>query len=193
MWELDSEESWVPKNDAFELWCWRRLLRIPWTARRCNQSILKEISPGCSLVGLIWKDPDAGKDRGQEEKGMTEDEMVAWHHWLNGHGFGWTPRVGDGQGGLACCDSWGRKESDMTEWLNWTEDWNIVGLQYCVNFYCTAKCFSYTHTHTHTHTHTYTCFKIFFSIMIYLMILSAGTSLLVQRMRICLPMKGTRV
>ena len=173
MWELDSEESWVPKNDAFELWCWRRLLRIPWTARRSNQYILKEISPGCSLVGLIlqlklpilwppdaeswliWKDPDAGKDRGQEEKGMTEDAMVAWHHRLNRHGFGWTPRVGDGQGGLACCHSWGRKESDMTERLNWTEDWSIFGLQYCVNFYCTAKCFSYTHTHTHTHTHTY--------------------------------------
>ena len=58
---------------------------------------------------------------GQEEKGTTEDEMVGWHHWLNGHGFGWTPRVGDGQEGLACCSSWGREESDMTEWLNWTE------------------------------------------------------------------------
>ena len=70
---------------------------------------------------LIWKDPDAGKDWGQEEKGMTEDEMVGWHHRLNRHGFGWTPGVGDGQGGLACCGSWGRKESDTTEWLNWTE------------------------------------------------------------------------
>ena len=70
---------------------------------------------------LIGKDPDAGKDWGQEENGMTEDEMVGWHHWLNGHGFGWTPGVGDGQGGLACCSSWGHKESDMTEWLNWTE------------------------------------------------------------------------
>ena len=70
---------------------------------------------------LIWKDPDAGKDWGQEEKGTTEDEMVGWHHWLNGHGFGWTPGVGDGQGGLACCSSWGYKESDMTERLNWTE------------------------------------------------------------------------
>ena len=70
---------------------------------------------------LIWKDPDAGKDSGQEEKGMTEDEMVGWHHWLCGHGFGWTPGVGDGQGGLACCGSWGGKESDTTEWLNWTE------------------------------------------------------------------------
>ena len=70
---------------------------------------------------VIGKDPDAGKDWGQEEKGMTEDEMVGWHHRLNGHGFGWTPGVGDGQGGLVCCSSWGCKESDTTEWLNWTE------------------------------------------------------------------------
>ena len=71
---------------------------------------------------LIWKDPDAGKDWGQEEKGTTEDEMVGWHHWLNGHGFGWTLGVGDGQGGLACCGSWGRKESDTTERLDWLAD-----------------------------------------------------------------------
>ena len=64
---------------------------------------------------LFGKDPDAGKDLGQEEKRKTEDEMVGWHHQLDGHGFGWTPGVGDGQGGLACCDSWGHKESDMTE------------------------------------------------------------------------------
>ena len=97
--------------------------------------MLKEISPGGTDVEaetpilwppdaeswLIWKDPDAGKDWGQEEKGMTEDEMVGWHHRLNGHGFGWTPGVGDGQGGLACCSSWGHKESDTTEHLNWTE------------------------------------------------------------------------
>ena len=70
---------------------------------------------------LIWKDPDAGKDWGQEEKGKTEDEMVGWHHWLDGHGFGWTPGVGDEQGGLACCGSWGRKQPDTTERLNWTE------------------------------------------------------------------------
>ena len=70
---------------------------------------------------LIWKDPDAGKDWRREEKGMTEDEMVGWHHQFDGHGFGWTPGVGDGQGGLACCGSWGRKESDTTEWLNCTE------------------------------------------------------------------------
>ena len=70
---------------------------------------------------LIWKDPAAGKDWRQEEKGTTEDKMVRWHHRLNGHGFGWTPGVGDGQGGLVCCSSWGCKELDLTEWLNWTE------------------------------------------------------------------------
>ena len=70
---------------------------------------------------LIWKDPDAGKDWRWDEKGTTEDEIVGWYHRLNGHEFGWTPGVGDGQGGLACCGSWGHKESDTTEWLNWTE------------------------------------------------------------------------
>ena len=70
---------------------------------------------------LIVKDPGAGKDWRQEEKGTTEDEMAGWHHRLNGHEFGWTPGVGDGQGGMVCCDSWGRKESDTTERLNWTE------------------------------------------------------------------------
>ena len=70
---------------------------------------------------LIGKDPDAGRDWGQEEKEMTENEMAGWHHWLNGHEFEWTLRIGDGQEGLACCDSWGHKESDTTEQLNWTE------------------------------------------------------------------------
>ena len=68
---------------------------------------------------LIGKDSDAGRDQDQEEKGMTEDEMAGWHHWLNWHGFGWTPGVGDGQGGLVCCSSWGGKELEMTERLNW--------------------------------------------------------------------------
>ena len=72
---------------------------------------------------LIGKDPDAGRDWGQEEKGTTEDEMAGWHHQLDGHEFEWSPGVGDGQAGLACCDSWGRKESDTTEWLNWLTDW----------------------------------------------------------------------
>ena len=104
-------ESWTVKKaehrriGAFELWCWRRLLRVPWTTRRSNQSILKEISPGCSLEGMMLKlklqyfghlmrrvdslekTPNAGKDCGQKEKGMTEDEMAGWHHRLDGHEF----------------------------------------------------------------------------------------------------------
>ena len=136
-------ESWTMKKaehrriDAFELWCWR-LLRVPWTARRSNQSILKEINPGISLEGMMLKlklqyfghlmrrvdsleKTDAGWDWGQEEKGTTEDEMAGWHHWLNGRESEWIPGDGDGQGGLACCDSWGRKESDTTDRLDWTE------------------------------------------------------------------------
>ena len=75
---------------------------------------------------LIGKDSDAGRDWEQEEKGTTEDEMVGWHHWLDGRESEWTPGVGDGQGGLACCDSWGRKELDTTERLNWTElNWMV--------------------------------------------------------------------
>ena len=70
---------------------------------------------------LIGKDPDAGRGWGQEEKGTTEDEMAGWHHRLDGHEFEWTPRVGDGQAGLVCCDSWGRKKSDATEQLNWID------------------------------------------------------------------------
>ena len=84
--------------------------------------------PPDSKTWLIWKDPDAGRDWGQEEKGTTEDEMAGWHHRLDGDESEWTPGVGDGQGGLACCDSWGCKESDTTEWLNWTElNWTIFG------------------------------------------------------------------
>ena len=79
---------------------------------------------------LIWKDPDAGKDWGQAEKRMTEDEMVGWHHWLNGHGLGWTPGVSVGQGGLECCSPWGCKQSDITEWLKWSVISN--------SFHCTA-------------------------------------------------------
>ena len=74
---------------------------------------------------LIGKDSDAGRDWGQEEKGMTEDEMAGWHHWLDGHESEWTPGDGDGQGGLVCCDLWGCKESDMTERLNWTDDLSL--------------------------------------------------------------------
>ena len=92
---------------------------------------------------LIWKDPDAGKDWRWEEKGTTEDEMVEWHHWLDGHGFGWTLGVGDGQGGLACYDSWVRKESDTTEWLNWTEllqDLATELAMWNINFYLLYTC-----------------------------------------------------
>ena len=110
-------------------------MRVPWTARRSNQSILKKISPECSLEGLMLKlklqyfghlmrRADSfektlmlGKIEGRRRRGK-EDEMVGWHHRHNGHGFGWTPGVGDGQGGLACCVSWGRKVSDTTEKLN---------------------------------------------------------------------------
>ena len=133
-------ESWIIKKaehrriDAFELWCLRRFLRVSWAARRSNQSILKEINPKYSLEGLmlklklqylpnakrqlIGKDPDAGKDWRQEEKGTTEDEMVGWHHRLSGHEFEQAPKVGDGQGSLAWCSPWGHKESDTTDWLN---------------------------------------------------------------------------
>ena len=79
---------------------------------------------------LIGKDSVVGRDWGQEEKGTTEDEMTGWHHWLDGCESEWTPGDGDGQGGLACCDSWGGKESDMTEWLNWTE-LIVKPIQYC--------------------------------------------------------------
>jgi len=107
-------------------------LRVPWTARRSNQSILKEISPEYSLEGLMLKlklqsfghlirRADSfektlmlGKIEGRR-RGATEDEMVGWHQRLSGHGFGWTPGIGDGQGGLVCCGSWGRKEWDTTE------------------------------------------------------------------------------
>ena len=140
-------DSWTIKKaecrgiDAFELWCWRRLLdckEIQPVHPKGDQSWVfiwrtdveaetPILWPPDAKSWLIWKDPDAGKDWGQE-KGMTEDEMVGWHHQHNGHGFGWTPGVGDGQGGLACCGSWGRKESDTTEQLNWTERWSQTSL-----------------------------------------------------------------
>ena len=78
------------------------------------------LCPSHAKSWLTGKDSDAGRDWGQEEKGTTEDEMAGWHHWLDGWESEWTPGVGDGQGGLVCCDSWGRKVSDTTEWLNWS-------------------------------------------------------------------------
>ena len=136
-WTVKKAECW--RTDAFELWYWRRLLRVPWAARRSNQSILKEISPGISFEGMmlklklqyfghlmrkVGKDSDAGRDWGQEEKGTAEDDMAGWQHWLDGCESEWTPGVGDGQGGLASWNSWGRKESDTTEQLNWTDEYH---------------------------------------------------------------------
>ena len=130
---IKKAECW--RIDAFELWCWRRLLRVPWTAKRSKLSILKEVSPEYSLEGLKLKFQYFGHlmrradtlektlmlgKIGEEEKGMTEDEMVGWHHWLDGHEFEQALGVGDGQGSLVCCSPWGLKESDTTEWLNWT-------------------------------------------------------------------------
>ena len=132
-------ESWTVKKaecqrmDAFELRCWRILLRVPWTAKRSNQSILKKISPGISLEGmmlklkiqyfghLMWRVDSLEKTL--MLRGIGGRRRRGWQRmrWLNGHESEWTLGVGDGQGGLVCCDSWGRKELDMTEQLNWTE------------------------------------------------------------------------
>ena len=139
MWELDHKEGWAPKN-WFQIMMLEKTLESPLDCKE-----IKSVNPkGNQLWIFIWrtdaeaevpilwppdvknwlirKDPDAGKDWGQEEKGMTEDEMVGWHHQLSGQEFGWTPGVGGGQGGLACCGLWGRRESDMTE-LNWNSQW----------------------------------------------------------------------
>ena len=143
MWELDCEESWALKNWCFWTVVLEKTLESPLDCKEIqpvhpkgDQSwvfigrtdvegktpILRPLHVKSWLTG---KDPDAGKDWRQEEKGMTEDEMVGWHHRLDGHEFGWTPGVDDGQGGLLCCDSWGCKELDMNERLNWIRR-NIV-------------------------------------------------------------------
>ena len=139
MWELDCEESWVPKN-----WCfWSVVLeKTPESLLDCKeiQPVHSKRDQSLDFFGrndakaetlilwpphvkswLIAKDSEAGRDWGQVENGTTEDEMAEWHHWLDGQDFWWTPGVGDGQGGLVCCNSWGHKESDITEWLNWSE------------------------------------------------------------------------
>ena len=134
-WTIKKAECW--RIDAFELWCWRRLLRVPWTARRSNQSILKERKSTlyihwkdwcwswcsdtlatCCKELTQWKYPDAGKDWEQEEKGATKDEMVGWHHQLNEHEFEQTLGDGERQGNMVCSSPWGCKKSDMTKWLN---------------------------------------------------------------------------
>ena len=139
MWELDCEESWAPKN-----WCfWTVVLEKtlegpldckeiqpvhsegdqPWVffGRTDAEAETPVLWPPDAKSWFIGKDSDAGRDWGQEEKGTTKDEMAGWHHRLDGREFEWTPGDGDGQGGLACWDSWGRKESNTTERLNWTE------------------------------------------------------------------------
>ena len=145
MWELDYEERWVLKNWCFWTVVLEKTLESPLDCKEI-QAVHPKGDQSWVFIGrtdaeaetpvlwpphvkswLIGKDPDAGRDWGQEENGVTEDEMTGWHHQLNGHEFGWTPGVCDGQGGLACCDSWGRKELDMTEWLNWTElNWSTL-------------------------------------------------------------------
>ena len=139
MWELDCEESWEVKN-----WCfWTVVLEKtlesplnckeiqpvhsegdqPWNffGRNDAKAETPVLWPPHTKSWLIGKDSDAGRDWGLEKKGMTEDEMAGCHHWLNGRESEWTPGVGDGQGGLACCDWWGRKESDKIERMNWTD------------------------------------------------------------------------
>ena len=131
MWELYHEEDWAPKNDAFELWFWRRLLS-PLDSKKIKPVNPKGNQPWIFIgrtdteveAPILWlpdaknwlirKDPDAGKDWGQEEKEVTEDEIDGWHHWLNGHEFEQTLGGSEGQGSLACCSSWGCKESDTT-------------------------------------------------------------------------------
>ena len=136
MWELDYEENWAPKN----WWFWTVLLeKTPLDCKEIQPVHPKGTQSWISIgrtdaeaeTPILWpsdvknwllgKDPDAGKDWGQEEKGTTKDEMVGWHHWLDTHESEQTLGVGDGQGSLVCCSPWGCKESDMTERLNWTE------------------------------------------------------------------------
>ena len=149
-WTIKKAEHW--RIFAFKLWYRRRLFRVPWEIKPVNpkrnhpwifigrtdaEAETPILWPPDAKNWLIWKDPDAGKDWRQEEKGTTEDEMVGWHHQLNGHGFGWTLGVGDGQGGLACCSPWGRgksKELDMTEQLNWIPFLCVICI-HCVHFH----------------------------------------------------------
>ena len=137
LWELDHKESWAPKNWCFWTVMWRRLLRVPCTARRWNKSILKEISPKYWLEGLMlklqyfghlmWrtgKDPGAGRDWRQGKR-TTEDELVEWHHQLYGHRFEQAWGAGDGQGSLACCSPWDQSQARLSE-VNWPEKNAVV-------------------------------------------------------------------
>ena len=136
-WTIKKAERW--RIDTFELWCWRRPLGVPWTARKSNQSIHPKGNQSWVFIGrtdieaetpilwppevkswLIWKDPDAGKDWGQEEKGTTEGEMVECHHRLNGHGFGWTPGAGDGQEAWrAVVHGVTKSQTQLSNWTEW--------------------------------------------------------------------------
>ena len=152
MWELDCEESWAPKNWCFWTMVLEKTLESPlyckeiqpihpkrdqswvFTGRTDAEAETPILWPPHTKSWLVGKDPDAGRDWGQEEKGMTENEMAGWHHQLDGHEFEQTLGVGDGQGGLVCCNSWGHKESDMTEQLNWTElNWNSRGKHFMMH------------------------------------------------------------
>ena len=146
MWELDNKESWAPKNWRFWIVMLEKTLESPldckeiqpvhpkgdqtWVfiGRTDAEAETPILWPLMWRADSIWKDPDAGKDWGQEDKGTTEDEVVGWHHRLDGHGFGWTLGIDDGQGGLMCCGSRGRRESDTTERLNWTELKALFGI-----------------------------------------------------------------
>ena len=137
MWEMDHKEGWVPKNWFFWIVVLEKTLESPLDCKEIkpvspkgNQSWIfigrtdaeaPILWPPDGKSWLIWKDPDAGKDW-RQEKGMTEDEIVGWHHWLDGHEFEQALGGGDGQGSLVCCSPWGLKESNMTEGLNWTEE-----------------------------------------------------------------------
>ena len=144
-WTVKKAERW--RIDAFELWCWRRHLESPldckelqpvhskgdqpWDffGRNAAKAETPVLWPPHAKSWLIGKYSDAGRYWGQEEKGMTEDEMAGWHHWLDGREFEWTPGVGDGLGGLACYNSQGHKESDGNDWvteLNWTEGFSLL-------------------------------------------------------------------
>ena len=139
MWELDYKGSWVPKNWCFWTVVLEKTLESPWDSKEI-QSVNPKGNQSWIIIGrtdaeaetpilwppnvknwLIWKDPNAGKDW-RQEKGTTKEQMVGWHHQLNEHEFEWAPGVGDGQGGLACCSSWGHKESDTTELSNRIEN-----------------------------------------------------------------------
>ena len=146
MWELDSEESWALKNWCFWTVVLEKTLESPLDCKEVHPVHSKGdqswvfigrtnakagtpvLWPPHAKSWLIGKGSDAGRDWGQEEKGMIEDEMVGWHHWLDGHKFGWSPGVGGGQGGLVCCNSWGHKELDTTERLNWTKLKSMIKL-----------------------------------------------------------------